>query len=216
MDNTVNTGFGFSADQTGGGRIAIWQNPQEMQSDLSGANVLNPPLANCMIPAGTSVEFDAAAMTAKICYRLEIYEDAGAAVLEYKVKKVFGITYKIMAKVGMNIMKMPATLVATGAAYPITEIDTSNALYDIVKFGTTLGAVTAGDVLAEGNGTAATGIALEAVANRLVKDQVYVQDDSFTHTVTTVFLGMIYSRRIFPVPAIEQANMAQINFSPLK
>lgn len=215
IEKRFNTGFGINQSVSGGGIMPIWLNLKDLQVEVSGANVSNAPDFDVMIPGGTPIEYDAEALTAKLCIRLEVYEDAASDAVEYKVKKDYGLIYAPIYNVGTDIMKMPTTLTGTGAAYDITDIDTSSPLYDVITLSTTLGAATAGDILAEADDNGASGNSLLAVANRLMRDQVYHQG-TLQDSCAPVYFGNVYANRIPKLSAEEMANMPQINFSPLK
>lgn len=218
MLNTFSTGsgVGFAGVSTIGGAIPIWLNPEDLQKFTSGFSISNAPLARVLIPGGTPVFCDEVTRTTQICYRFEVYEGASDSATEIKIVKDH-TKYGDLAKVGMNIMKMPATLTGTGAAYPITAIDTSNASYDLITLGTTLGvALTAGDVLAEANITHASTAKLKYVANALSYADTLIEDDNLVYSLAGVYFGELYNRRIRKIDAVERAGLTQIKFSELK
>ena len=112
-------------------------------------------------------------------------------------------------------MVMPSTLTGTGTAVSITDIDNSNSSYDVITVDATLGALSAGDILAEA-AEAGSGKALMAVANRLTRDEVFVQLDGLQYSCAPVYFGSVYMNRIPQLSDLEMANMPQIHFSPLK
>ena len=158
------------------------------------------------------VSIDEATRTATICYRFEVYEDAASSATTYKIVKDAGVYNQL--EVGMVLMKMPTTLAGTGVAYAVATLDTSNADYDAITVATTLGAVTAGDILAEG-ASVGTGKALNAVAVGLSYDDRFIEDDSLGYAISVVYDAPVYARRIKPIAAIERANM-NILFSESK
>lgn len=215
--NTYN-GVGLTGKTTIGGDIPIWQNPEDLQKHQGGFTFANSPAAISLVPGGTPIQVDESARTAGICYRFEVYEDATDTATEIKIVKDY-TKYGNLAKVGMNIMKMPAALTTAGAAYPIASggIDTSNAAYDVITLGTTLGvALTAGDILAEADSTHATTAKLLYVANALTYEDAYVENDSIQYTCAGVYFGSIYNRRIRKIDSVERAALTQINFSESK
>lgn len=210
-------GVGLTSTQTIAGDIPIWQNPEDLQKDQGGFTIANAPTAKSLIPAGTPIDINESTRTAGVCYRFEVYEEAEDDATVIKVVK-FSTKYGNLAEVGMNIMKMPATLATAGAAYPITAIDTTTSEdYDAITLSTTLGETLAvGTILAEANSTHATTAVLLYTGDRLTYEDVYVQDDSLQYSVAGVYFGSIYDRRIRSIAAIEKANMPQINFSQSK
>lgn len=215
-DYSTYNGIGLSAVQSVGGDIPIWQNPEDLQKVSGGFTFANAPSAIALVPGGTPVELDEDARTAGIAYRFEVYEEVADDAVIIKIVKD-NTKYGNLAKVGMNIMAMPAAVGTAGAAYAITEIDTSNADYDQLTIGTTLGATLAvGSIIAEADSTHATTAKLLYVADALTYVDAYVSDDSKQYTCAAVYFGSIYDRRIRSIAAIEKAEMPQINFSQSK
>lgn len=91
--------------------------------------------------------------------------------------------------------------VTVGAkAYAITEINTSNAAYDILTVGTTLGeALTAADVvvLFESGATGASAAAYKYTANGILRSGVKIdQANTAATAVAIVTRGTVYQRRL--------------------
>lgn len=213
-----NNGIGFTAEQTALGRIPIWLDPAQAKnfSLEAGFTLQNPPDAPAIVPVGTPIKVDEAARTANICYRFEVYEDATDSATEIKIKKD-STKYGSLVKVGMVLMKQPSATDGTGAAYAVTAVDTTNADYDQITLGTTLGvALTAGDLLAEADSAGASGKTLKYVTNYVTYASAYVENDSLKYTVTASYGGRIYDRRIRKIDATEKALLPQIKFSELK
>lgn len=210
---------GVTAKTSMSGDIPIWQNPEDLQKHQGGFAVSNMPLATTLVPGGTPIKVDEAVRTAAICFQFEVYEDATDSATAIKVVK-YSTKYGNLAKVGMNLMKEPATLATTGAAYPIAAggIDTTtSALYDILTLETTLGvALTAGDLLIEADSEHATDAVVLYTPNALTYADILVDDDDPQQTCAGVYFGSIYNRRIRKVAAIERAALTQINFSESK
>jgi hypothetical protein len=209
-------GVGFSAERSFGGDIPIWIDPKELGIEPGGFSIQNTPAAEAIIPAGTPIFISESARTAYVCFRFEVYENATDSAVAIKIVKD-NTKFGNLAKVAMNIMKQQATLAGTAAAYPIASIDTTNALYDVITLTTTLGvSLTAGDILAEADGTATSGRALRYTANGLTKTGVLVEDDNLKYNCSSVYKGAIYNRRIRKIAAIERAALPQIHFSESK
>lgn len=153
-------------------------------------SVLNTP--GLVIPAGTPVYINEATRLATIAKLAVVYEivSSGAA---YKVKKGSNLA------VGMSAKK------ASGTAYAITAIDITNAAYDLVTTGTTLGTFAVGDAIyVDDAGT--TG------ANGLTYADATLNDNGDAE-VGVVLRGTIYARRVSPIPATVQALLTHIIFS---
>lgn len=211
-------GIGLTGTTSVLGDIPIWQNPSEALKNAfsSGFTLANAPSAPALLPGGTPVQVNEATRLAYVCYRFELYELAADDATVYKIKKDY-TKYGNLAKVGMHIMAMPAALTTAGAAYTITAIDTSNALYDTITLGTTLGAeLAAGTVLAEADSTHGTTAKLKYVANALTFRDVWIQDDNLSYSVNGVYGSRIYNRRIRKIDSVERANLPLLTFSELK
>lgn len=150
------------------------------------------------VAAGTPVQFDETTRKAKVLKTAKVYENAGAAATQYKVEK--GHNLAVGDKVGKTV---------GGAAYAITAIDTSNADYDVITVGTTIGAATAGDALFQSSASGATAGALNVSANGLLYDDVEVSEDA---SLSVVLRGTVYARRI-AVPSDVQSDLPLIIFS---
>lgn len=211
---STHSAIGMTAETAIGGDIPIWQDTEKARrnSYQGGFLIGNAPSAQALLPAGMPVSIDEATRTATICYRFEVYEDAASSATTYKIVKDAGVHNQL--EVGMVLMKMPATLAGTGVAYAVATLDTSNADYDSFTVATTLGAVTAGGILAEG-ASVGTGKALKAVAVGLSYDDRFIEDDSLGYAISVVYDAPVYARRIKPIAAIERANM-NILFSESK
>lgn len=150
------------------------------------------------IPAGTPIEFNEATRKAKILKTAKVYETASGSPTQYKVEK------------GHNLaVGNPLAKTVGSAAYAITAIDTSNAAYDLVTVGTTIGAVAAGDVLFNSSATGGSAAALAVSAKGLLYDDVEVSKDA---SLSVVLRGTVYARRI-AVPSAVQTALPQIIFS---
>lgn len=92
---------------------------------------------------GAPVELDVTERTATLVKTAEIYADADGTATKYKIKKNHQLV--LGDYVGHTV---------GGKAYEITAIDTTNSGFDEVTLDTTIGAVSAGDVLIESAATA--------------------------------------------------------------
>jgi hypothetical protein len=150
-----------------------------------------------IIPAGTPVEYNEDTRKAKVLRTARVY--ASSAGSPYQVEKNSNLA------VGMNLGKTVGS-----AAYAITAIDTSNADYDVVTTGTTIGAVTEGDALFQSSASGASAAALSVTgAKGLLYDDVVYSKDA---TLSVVIRGTVYARRI-AAPATVRSAMPLIVFS---
>lgn len=145
-----------------------------------------------IIPIGTVIGYDESTRKAKVAKMGVLQANATNSATSYQVHKRHNLA------VGMSI------ILAGGTARAITAIDTSNASYDAVSVGTTIGvAGTAGDAIyvSDIGVTAPKGTLLE----ELVVDT--------NATLSVVIRGTLYHRRIKQVPASVQAKLPNLIFS---
>lgn len=184
--------------------IPIWQGSGEgdLQLAQGGFKLTDPGLpADTVIPAGTPMVYNEATRTAAILGTAVAQANAGATDTTYNVLK--GHTLKVG-----NYLASGAP---GGKAYAITAIDTSNATYDVITVGTTIGAVTAGDVLYASTATGATASAYPAVNGLLYADTITGSNED----VSVVIRGTVYARRIPYTTTLETA-LPRIIFSQSK
>lgn len=127
---------------------------------------------------GTPVEIDLSARTAKLVKTAVVYEDDGGTT-SIKVKKSDnGVKHEFKAgdKIGKTI---------GGAAYSISSIDTSNADHDILTLSTTIGTLTAGDVLIQSNASGSSECAEKYKANGMLMSDYDIQEANVGVAVVT-------------------------------
>lgn len=190
-------GLHLKTDSAQSGKV-IWQKVLEtvrggFTLDTSGLTI------GATIPAGTPVEYNEQTRKAKVLKTARVVTTTGASPTQYQVEKGHDL------KVG-NYLGNKTT---GSAAYAITAIDTSNANYDVVTVGTTIGAASEGDALYVSTATGASASALGITPNGLLYDDVEVSKDA---TISVVVRGTVYARRI-AAPTAVRANMPQIIFS---
>lgn len=192
-------GLGFKK-VVGTGSIPVFQG---YGKDLSlaqggfGLDITGLP-AGVIIPAGTPMIFDEATRLAKPLVNSKIYEAAGNTDVAYKVTKgsLFAIGDYFSAVKG-------------GKAYAITAIDTTNAAYDLITVGTTLGVVIAvGATVFESTATGASASALPAIGGLLYSDTVVEAGE----TVSVAIKATVYARRV-PYTADIAAALPHIIYS---
>ena len=183
-------GMGITRTPTKSG-IPVYQGTAKDIQLLQGGCLLNTTglTAGNIIPAGTPVVYDEVTRVASILHNARAQANAGASAVNYPVEKGHSLAvgdYLAAGAVG-------------GKAYPITAIDTSNASFDTITVGTTIGAVTAGDLLFASTATGATASALPAI-NGLTYDEVIVSSNI---SLSVVIRGTVYARRVPWSAAIE-------------
>lgn len=183
-------GMGITRTPTKSG-IPVYQGTAKDIQLLQGGCLLNTTglTAGNIIPAGTPVVYDEVTRVASILHNARAQANAGASAVNYPVEKGHSLAvgdYLASGAVG-------------GKAFAITAIDTSNASFDTITVGTTIGAVTAGDLLFESTATGATASALPAI-NGLTYDEVIVSSNI---SLSVVIRGTVYARRVPWSAAIE-------------
>lgn len=196
----------------GANGIVVWQGTDDDIQLVQGGFLLTDPVlpldstgAAAVIPAGTPVVYNESTRAASVLSTAILYADAGATDTDYQVKK--GHTFKV----GQYF----ATGAAGGKAYAITAIDTSNANYDVITVGTSIGAATAGDTMYASTATGATSSALPAINGLLYADTVSGPGTD----ISVVIRGTVYARRVPYSAAIAAAlasNGAKIIYSQSK
>lgn len=182
-------GIGFSRT-VGTGGIPVFQGLGKDIQLLQGgcALVITGLVLGRVIPAGTPLIYDETTRLATVLHSGIAYASAGAAATEYQV--------------GKNNSFVVGDYLASGAtggkAYAITAINTTNADYDILTVGTTIGAVTAGDTLYASTATGATASALPACNGLLYDDAVIASGTA----VSVVIRGTVYARRVIYTASI--------------
>lgn len=169
----------------GGSGIPVWQGTgKDIQLSQGGYALASTGLAaDTLIPAGTPVVFSESTRTATILGTGVAQADAASNATAYPVLK--GHTLKV----GDYL----ATGAAGGKAYAITAIDsTTYTDKDVLTVGTTIGAVTAGDLLYASTATGATASAYPAVNGLLYDDTLANSGES----ISVVIRGTVYARRV--------------------
>jgi hypothetical protein len=154
------------------------------------------------VKAGALVKFDESTRLVSVLKTASITENATNTATDYKISKGSGLV------VGDNF-----SAVVGGKAYPITVIDKTNADYDLVSVGTTLGvALVVGDVVFQSSATGASAGALMYDVNGILRNSAVVGNNEM---VAVVRRGTTYERRLpSPVPsAVKTALQGLIVFS---
>lgn len=151
--------------------------------------------AGSVIKAGTVMGFDEATRKATPYKGSTLQASATNVATTYQVNK------------NSNIAVGQTVNLAGGTPRAITAIDTSNANYDLITVGTTIGV------------TGAAGDAIFVVDNGFNKAKGLLQNDvevpasPLVESVSVVIRGTVYARRIPPVSTAVRALMPSIIFS---
>jgi hypothetical protein len=187
---------------TAAGDITVWQNVFEtalggFTLDTTGLTTL---AAGSVLKAGLPFGFDESTRKARCIKVATLYANATNSATTYQVLK--GHNAIVGEYFGYTV---------GGAAYAITAIDISNAGYDILTVGTTLGvAITAGNALFQSSATGASAAALIVTPKGLLYDET---DPAANATLSVVIRGTVYHRRIPTVPASIKTALSSIQFS---
>jgi hypothetical protein len=182
----MRSGMGISR-KLNTGTIPVWQRVEELAQggfllDITGYASFDASGNQLYIPAGTPMVFDEAARTAKALKVGVFAANATNTATDYQVSK--GHQYKV----GDYFSALPGA-----KAYAITAIDTSNANYDTISVGTTLGtAVTTGQFNFASSTTGASNSSYGGV-NGVLYDDAKIEAGK---PVSIVIRGTAYARRV--------------------
>lgn len=149
---------------------------------------------NDVVPAGTPVGYDESTRKALVAKVGTLQANVANNVTAYPVLKNHNF------RVGMEIK------VSGGTARAITSIDTSNADYDVLNVGTTIGTAASAGAAIYVDDAGYTGVKGLTYADAVI-------DSKGVADIGVVLRGTVYARRIAPVPATLQASLPQIIFS---
>lgn len=179
--------------------IPVFQTVLETAQGGFSINATNL-VAGATIPQGSVMGYDEVNRVARPLKTMTVYEDASNSATAIKVYK------NHVLKTGDYVAKTVG-----GAAYAASAIDTSNAAYDVITVGTTLGvALTAGDVLFQSSATGASAAAYVVTPKGLLYEPAIVGVDQ---SCSVVIRGTIYARRAPGATAAIQALMPNIIYS---
>ncbi len=211
--NTANSLRKFSTSI--GGARQVYTEALNILVGGFGIAAANLPASGNVLPAGTPILVYEITRLSTVHYAFEVVEDVDATHI--KVKK--GIE-GVRAKVGMVLMKAPATVATTGQGYTITEIDSSNDSYDVLTMSGDLSEAE-GDILVEAIAEAED-TTVKVIPNALSVADIYIDPTAYDFSVAAGFgsKGMVYGRRISPIcPAVKTAlrdNECYFRFSTSK
>lgn len=180
------------------GYAPVFQNIAKV--DSGGSALISTGLTGTLA-AGTPVGVNEATRKATVIKTAVLHANATNTDVAYQVEKghQFAVGDYLAATVGSK-------------AYAISAIDTSNAGYDILTVGTTLGAaLTSGLVLFQSSATGASAAALYVTPTGLIRFAVDVAADA---PVVSVLDGIVYERRFANgYPSAVKSAITNIIFS---
>jgi len=191
-------GLEVKLEKSAGG-IPVFQNTPEIAQggftlDITGLTL------GAVVPAGTVMGFDEATRKAAPLKVAKLQADATNVAVAYQVEK------GSLVIVGDNL-----AAVVGGKAYPVTVIDKTNAAYDVLTVGTTLGvALTAGTGLFISSATGAAAAVYATAAKGLLYQETKV---AVNEPVAIAIHATVYARRIPVVTPEIKALLPQISFS---
>ena len=156
-----------------------------------------------LLPSGAPIEVNESTRLGTFCKTAEVYENTAGGHVEIHVKKGSHLI------VGSVVSKTVG-----GAAYALTAVDTTtSALYDILTIGTTLGALTAADVLYESSAAGASAGAIKNSPTGLLLADTKVGS---TESLSIVIRGTAYTRRIRPLMTTQKSGLKAVIFTDSK
>lgn len=185
------------------GEVPVFQKEIEVAQGGFILDASNVP-DGVTIPQGSVLNFNEVTRVAKVVKTATVNATAASNAVNYQVKK------NHIFAVGDNVGKTVG-----GAAYAISAIDKSNADYDVITVGTTLGAAAEFDVLIQSSATGASAAALPLAPKGLLRTSLDVVS-GFSHEVGAVIRGSVYARRIPGANADIQTLLPLIVFSQSK
>lgn len=168
---------------------------QEIITTAQGGFVLDETVfpAGTILKAGTVVGYDESTRKAKVLK---------GGVLQASATNV-DTTYKVLK--GSNILVGMSLNLPGGTARAITAIDNSNASYDLLTVATTIGVAAAAGIM-----IAVTDIGSTSPDGLLLFD---TEVDTANTEVAVVLRGVVYHRRIPPIPASIAALLPNVILS---
>lgn len=162
--------------------------------DFPGGGTLDKTgLVSGVLQRGVLGHFNEATRLFQVLSTLTVVEEAAADATTYKVAKMVN-EQSHLAKVGTVL-----AYVKGGKSYAVTAIDSTNADYDVITLGTSLGVIVpVGGVLFESATVGAATGALKIVPNGWLREDADVDDNEF---ISVGRRGTLYERRLpFAVP----------------
>lgn len=175
-------GLQITSTPAGPGSMEVFQSKN--LEDVPGGLTLDQDLnfeTDQNVQAGELIKYDESTRLALIAKLATVYETtAGTAI---KVNKGHSLATGDIISTGAD----------GGEAYAITSVDQSNADYDIVNVGTSLGSLTANDVLWLSSGVEGVASGAALLPNGILKFDV---KPSANDAISVVTRGTVYERRL--------------------
>lgn len=174
-----------------------------------GGSIQNSLSEGDLIPAGSPVEIDTEAHTAKILRAWEVvsYVDTGTndvAVIE-------NLPNSQPIKAGDIIMAAPSTAAGTGTGTAVISATVVATGTEIEFTADALGALSEGDIIVECSEAGATKAAY-AIPNALTENDVFVEEGDTYYTCAGVIGGKVYDKRIPTHPTYVNALVPGVFF----
>lgn len=172
--------------------VPVWQ---RIDQNAQGGFLLDTTdlVTDSVVKAGTPMAYNEATRTAKPLLTATFYETSTGTPTTYKVNKGHNLV------VGKYFART-----AGDKAYAITAIDTSNAAYDVVTVGTSIGGATIGETAFASSTTGASNSSYGGVNGCLHSDVVVKAGES----CSVVIRGTLYARRVPYSSALDAALKA--------
>jgi len=139
--------------------------------------------ADQLVPVGTPISCNEETRQAVVLKSAVLASNVTDTAVEYPVKK--GHFLVVGEYLGAS---------EDGAAYTITQIDSTNAEYDMITLETTLGvAMSEGEILFKSLAVGGSSAKLHAVPTGLLWETVKIEDNV---TVSSLIRGTVYAKRI--------------------
>lgn len=179
-----NSGVGFRRTYATAS-IPVWMRDKALELVQGGFVLVTTGLfPGQIIPPGTPLIYDESQRTATLGHFAKMYAAASNSATSYQVNKGHNLI------VGDNL-----AAVTGGAAEAITAIDPTNAAYDTITVGTTLGvAVTVGESLFASTAAGESAAALPAFNGLLYEETLF--EGPYQVAVSAVIRGTVYARRV--------------------
>jgi hypothetical protein len=217
--NTDNYGVYGSETKTYGGIVPIWKHiDNDGVEEAGGKFKVTSTFAaeypvGTIIPVGTPVNLASPGgdLTILKTYEVATTWDASDGTISFKAT---GVALPLIA--GVNLMKAPASVAATGTAYTVPadiSLNATTGFYDLSIVAGSWGTATAGEIFVEADG-ASTGKSIKTIPTGLLRREVYIGAGATYATGASVFHGEIRVDRIPPIPACVKTVLPMIKFTP--
>lgn len=190
-----------------GGGAPVWINPPKRK--IVGALVLNPLQDMEKISAATPLAYDNSLHQAKFQKAWQVVSQTGDAVVLKATKRSPEIY------VGINVMKAPATVSATGTGVAVTAAvqNAENNTVTITAAAVSLGTVEAGDFIVEASGIGATATMYAVPANGIYELSI---DDTIGGDITFTGIAQgtkyLYDNTIPVIPPVIKAAIKDVEW----